>query len=110
MNANPTFSWPRTQYTLPHAGNFGINTISPSSLRSLADKVKTVDSITQNVYKKTYKDTTGGTCDDDACRQELYCMMINATMDRVMECRGKSIDYKYFPNYLISTVSNPWLA
>ena len=68
-NQNPTFAWSRTQTTLPHAMKFGISSISPSSLKTLAESVLTTNNFAQNVYMKMIKDQTA-IC-DDSCKQDM---------------------------------------
>ena len=70
-NQNPTFAWPRTLTTLPQAINFGISSLSPSSLKTLAESVLTTNNFAQNLYMKTFKDQMT-TC-DDTCKKDMYC-------------------------------------
>ena len=71
-NQNPTFACPRAQTTIPHPMNFGINNLSPSSLKTLAESVLTNDIYAQTLYMKMVKDQ-GATCGDDGCKQDMYC-------------------------------------
>jgi hypothetical protein len=107
-NKEPALNWDGVQQTYPHSFNYGFSDLSPSQILSMAKKVKLQEDIATNVYSATYKDFTGFIC-NEICRQELYCSLVHSQMDRIIDCRGKTLDREYLLDYLLSTVSNPWL-
>jgi hypothetical protein len=64
--------------------------------------------VADNVYQTTERDSSGQGC-DDVCKRDLYCSLLHSQMDKIMDCRGKTFDREYLFEYLLSTVSNPWL-
>ena len=74
----------------------------------MVKKIPWDQTIADNVYQTSHRDFEGLGC-DNVCKHDLYCSLVHSQMDKIMDCRGKNFDREYLFEYLLSTLSNPWL-
>lgn len=89
-----------------------MSNLSPSQFKALAedlknDETKAIEYLNNIKANRSVNPVTE--C-DAACREDLYCRLVNSNQQDIMKCRGLGfMDPIYGLEYAISQMQNPWV-
>jgi hypothetical protein len=91
--------------------DFGMSSMKPSDFAALSSRIKSDEATAKNFIERMCDtpDCYEESC-DATCRNELACVLDNASQQDIIACRQKGLaDPEYGFDYVLSTLENPWV-